>query len=135
MRVIVCGGRKYEDDVTVDTALIRLHRKTPVTLLIHGGATGADALARSWAMRRGVPTEMYLPAWGRHGLAAGSIRNGWMLREGRPDLVVAFPGGNGTADMVQQAQEARVPVAIVERDCRIHGDGSKFFSTHTSRVA
>jgi predicted Rossmann-fold nucleotide-binding protein len=33
-----------------------------------------------------------------------------MLSEGKPDLVIAFPGGRGTADMIRQAKEAGVPV-------------------------
>jgi UDP-N-acetylglucosamine:LPS N-acetylglucosamine transferase len=127
VRIIVCGGRRYEDDVIVDAVLDRLHRKTPVTLLIHGGATGADALARSWAMHRGVLTDTYPAAWKTHGLAAGSIRNAWMLREGRPELVVAFPGGPGTADMLRQTRQAGCPVVVVERDGRVHGDGRAFF--------
>jgi hypothetical protein len=135
MKVIACGGRAYEDDVIVDIVLDHLHRKTPVTLLIHGGATGADVLARSWAMRRGVPTDTYPAAWQHHGLAAGHIRNGWMLREGQPDLVVAFPGGDGTADMVRQARGAGVPVAAVERDGRVRGEGRRFFPVRMRRVA
>jgi hypothetical protein len=33
-----------------------------------------------------------------------------MLNEGRPDLVVAFPGGKGTAGMMALARKADVPV-------------------------
>jgi hypothetical protein len=33
-----------------------------------------------------------------------------MIAEARPDLVVAFPGGAGTADMVKQARAARIEV-------------------------
>lgn len=47
--------------------------------------------------------------------AAGPIRNSRMLREGKPDLVLAFPGHGGTADMVKQAGEAGVGVMKAER--------------------
>ena len=33
-----------------------------------------------------------------------------MLDERRPDLVVAFPGGRGTADMVGRARSAGIEV-------------------------
>jgi hypothetical protein len=33
-----------------------------------------------------------------------------MLEDFRPDLVVAFPGGRGTADMVRRADGAEVPI-------------------------
>jgi hypothetical protein len=36
-----------------------------------------------------------------------------MLEEGKPDLVVAFPGGTGTANMVKQARAAGVEVLEV----------------------
>ena len=41
---------------------------------------------------------------------AGPRRNARMLAEGKPDLVVAFPGGRGTADMVSKARAAKVEV-------------------------
>jgi hypothetical protein len=36
-----------------------------------------------------------------------------MLGQGHPDLVVAFPGGRGTADMVRRANAAGVRVMEV----------------------
>jgi hypothetical protein len=49
------------------------------------------------------------PDWKRHGPAAGPMRNQRMLDWG-PDLVVAFAGGKGTADMVRRARAAGVDV-------------------------
>jgi hypothetical protein len=51
--------------------------------------------------------------WNTHGRAAGPIRNQRMLDEVKPELVVAFPGGRGTADMVRRAREAGVNVYLV----------------------
>lgn len=33
--------------------------------------------------------------------------------EGKPDLVVAFPGGSGTADCVRRAKAAGVEVLVI----------------------
>jgi hypothetical protein len=41
---------------------------------------------------------------------AGPIRKQQMLDEGKPDLVVAFPGGRGTAHMVRIARAAGIEV-------------------------
>jgi len=41
--------------------------------------------------------------------AAGPIRNQWMLKYGKPDLVLALPGGAGTASMIDLASKAGVP--------------------------
>lgn len=113
MRVLVCGGRDYNDAKTVREVLDRLHKETPFSCVIHGAARGADTLAGLWAKRSEVPVEAYTAAWSRYGRAAGMIRNEQMLREGRPDLVVAFPGGVGTAGMVRIARAAGVRVEAV----------------------
>jgi hypothetical protein len=82
-------------------------------VLIEGGARGADRLAREWAKAHGVTVETYEAEWQRYGRGAGPIRNDTMIRDGDPDLVVAFPGGSGTADMVRRATIFSVPVERV----------------------
>ncbi|BAQ18361.1 hypothetical protein GL4_2928 [Methyloceanibacter caenitepidi] len=82
--------------------------------MIHGNATGADALAGFWAIAVGVPILAFAADWNKHGRAAGPIRNKQMLDEGKPDLVIAFPGGRGTANMVRQARERGVEVVEVK---------------------
>ncbi|UMO76018.1 DprA-like DNA processing chain A [Planktothrix phage Pra-JY27] len=110
LRILVCGGRDYEDRPAVYRALDRLHAKRGISLLIHGAARGADTLAREWAEDRNVPLMEFMADWKRHGFAAGPLRNQQMLDKGRPDGVVAFPGGNGTADMVRRAQSSGLKV-------------------------
>ena len=80
------------------------------SVVIHGGARGADISADVCALAFGIDVEVYPADWAKHGKAAGPIRNAQMLREGRPDAVLAFPGGRGTADMVRRAKRAGVPV-------------------------
>ena len=104
MKILVCGGRNYEGKDYVDEVLGRYHRERRISLIIQGGANGADLLARIWAMDSGVNHNTYLPNWKIHGIKAGPKRNLQMLREGKPDLVIAFPGGKGTADMVRQTK-------------------------------
>lgn len=89
--------------------------------MAQGGATGADALARRWARWRGVWCVPYEADWNRYGKAAGPIRNERMLADFRPDLVVAFPGGRGTAHMVDIASRAGVRVMVVSRSQSARG--------------
>lgn len=110
MRLLVCGGRDYNDRERLFAALDAAHAHKPVTLVIHGAAKGADTLAGEWADARGIPVQAYPADWKKLGLVAGPVRNERMLREGKPDGAVAFPGGNGTADMVRRAEAARVSV-------------------------
>lgn len=111
MRFIVCGGRDYTDSRAVFHALDRLRARGLVTAIIHGGARGADAHAGSWAEQQaGVELVVFEADWERDGRAAGPKRNARMIAEGRPDGVVAFPGGRGTADMTRQAEAAGIKV-------------------------
>jgi ABC-type Fe3+-hydroxamate transport system substrate-binding protein len=113
-RVLVCGSRDYTDLATMRDVLASL---PAVAQLIHGGAQGADTLAESIARERGWSFVTYPADWQTYGRAAGPIRNNQMLRDGAPDLVIAFrsrPDSRGTNDMIQQARKAGVPVVVVE---------------------
>ncbi len=110
MKVLVCGGREYADQDKVNEVLTDIHKKNPIDILIHGGAKGADRLAWNWTVDNDVTVLVYTADWNKHGRAAGPIRNRRMLDEQHPDLVVAFPGGNGTAHMVDIAKKDGVPV-------------------------
>lgn len=105
MRILVCGGRSYEDWNAVSKALKSLEP----TVIIQGGAPGADRLAQKWAEHNAIPVVTYPANWNT-GKKGGPMRNAFMLGDSRPDMVVAFPGGTGTADMVRQAVAASVPV-------------------------
>ena len=109
VRLLVCGGRRYDDRERVYRALGMIMMRKQIVVLMHGGATGADALADDWANERGF-ARMIFPVgrfeWSLHGRFAGPMRNQRMLRDGRPTAVVAFPGGAGTAGMCKLAEEA-----------------------------
>lgn len=113
IRVLVCGGRRYNDPLTLGSWLGGIHKQRGISMIIQGGAEGADRLARLWAQFADVPLRTFHAAWDTHGKAAGPIRNRTMIQEGKPDLVVAFPGSNGTANMVAWARQAGVEVLEV----------------------
>ena len=82
----------------------------PKYCIIQGQARGADRMAAVWAFYRGVAM-LAMPAnWDYYDKRAGSIRNTWMLDFGLPDLLIAFPGGYGTANMVEQTRERNIQV-------------------------
>jgi len=125
MRVLVCGGRDFTDSVFVVNTLFRLEEEYgDFTTVIHGGATGADSEAGVFARMRHAKEIVFRANWKRHGKAAGPIRNQRMLDEGKPDLVVAFPGGRGTANMVQLAKLAGVKVEDYRPHPPLDGGGA-----------
>jgi hypothetical protein len=109
MRILVCGGRNFRNVSFVAWTLGRVSNGEYCTVIC-GGATGGDALAAKWALSKQMGLECYEAEWEKYGRAAGPIRNQRMLDEGKPDVVVSFPGGRGTADMVRRATEAGIKV-------------------------
>ena len=110
---LVCGGRDYADRATFNNAMGDLtEMKGCPRRIIHGDYRGADALADEWGRRMALEVLPVPADWKKHGPAAGPIRNAAML-EHKPDLVIAFPGGGGTADMVRKARAAGIDVAEI----------------------
>jgi YspA, cpYpsA-related SLOG family len=131
MRVLVTGGRDYRDQRRVDEALDTIHAVTPIEVIIHGAATGADSLAADWAQRHRVPIDPFPADWentdampcrigvNRHGKRfnklAGFNRNTRMVTElGTAGLCVVFPGGAGTQDC--RAKALRAGIATLDVD-------------------
>lgn len=119
MRVLICGGR----DMDRTTAWNWLERNAKdeigfalnltsfkIGTIMHGGARGVDEAAGDWGRSENVDVLCFRADWKKHGKAAGPLRNARMLLEGKPDVVIALPGGRGTADMVRRAEDAGVPV-------------------------
>lgn len=105
MKILVCGGRDYDDYASVEKALNHCLKNFKKISIIEGGAKGADSLARKWAIAHAVEVTTINAKWGEFGKRAGIIRNIEML-EMNPDFVIAFPGGKGTAHMTSIAEKA-----------------------------
>lgn len=97
--VIVTGGRDYDDAEKMAIVLGSLD----LGMVIQGGASGADLLAKKYARKCSRYIETFEADWDKHGRAAGPIRNGEMLDAHPNALVIAFPGGKGTENCVEQA--------------------------------
>lgn len=108
--LLVCGGRSFSGRDAVYEALDLIGPQ----VVVHGAAPGADSLAGRWANEHGVEERPFPAMWKTFGLAAGPIRNQAMLDSAHPNMVLAFPGGAGTADMVSRAKAAGVKVVTYE---------------------
>lgn len=126
-KVLICGGRDYKEKYYFWEFLDAEFRKRgwvhppdkygnwlPCVKIIHGGAKGADTLADDYAVTNWCPVKEYPADWTKHGKLAGSIRNNEMLVKEQPDLVIAFPGGKGTANMIDQAKRRGVEVIEIK---------------------
>ena len=130
MRVLVCGGRDFNDYDMLSEWLIyflKQYAAMPLhTTIISGHARGADKLGERFANVNDCKLLIFPADWDKYKKGAGHIRNQQMLDEGKPDLVVAFPGGNGTADMIRRAVKAKV------RTISIHKDGQGYSEHYTN---
>lgn len=112
--IAVCGGREFSDWELVREALDSVRKDPGLDKLITGGCRGADKLAEDWANLNLVDLEVFEANWEQYGKSAGPIRNQEMLDLGKPDLLLAFPGGRGTSDMVKRALKSGIKIAIVD---------------------
>lgn len=114
MRYLICGTREASQEMSDAVWNWVMENCEPGDVVIHGAASGVDEQAMIAA--QAIPGVKHLPFqadWHTHRRAAGPIRNRRMIEEGKPDLVVAFPGGRGTANMVAQARKAGIDVIEV----------------------
>jgi hypothetical protein len=124
-RVLIYGGRDWDNQAQLDRVLDVLHLLAPFTLVINGGQVshkatdderaphffGADWQAAVWAGKVKIPVKYFYANWvqgGQFRKAAGPERNQRMLVEGRPDIAVEFPGGRGTKDMHERLVRAGI---------------------------
>ena len=128
-RVLICGGHRDSRERLAKWAfrvLLREGDLGPVKGMvgIQGCAAGWDTYGRQFFISIGCRPEngtlldfpIRAADWSRYGKAAGPIRNRQMRIEGKPDLIVAGPGRNGTADMIKQGYDNDIPVIDLTKE-------------------
>lgn len=119
MKTIIAGGRDYVLTRGDARWLDELRSTLPITEVVSGGATGADAGGEKWANTRGITIHPCPANWDditapgavvrtrrdgrKYNVLAGFWRNEEMAKYA--DALIAFPGGRGTADMIARATE------------------------------
>lgn len=118
MIVLVTGSRTMRDPDFLNSILDFFNNTQGISLLIEGGASGADRFAGEWAESRGVTYAVFPALWKAQGLSAGPVRNGAMIKFIKPDKVLAFvaDGSKGTKNMIKQALDKNLKVHIYTED-------------------
>ena len=109
-RLIICGGRDFQDYDLLRSRLDRLTAYYENIRIVSGHARGVDTFAEQYAAEKGIPISVFPAEWAKYGKAAGPIRNRAMLdfaKEETP-VVAAFWDGKsrGTANMIKLANTA-----------------------------
>ncbi len=109
------SGRKWANVSVTFAALDSIHAYMPISFVIEGGAHGADALIRAWAIQREINNWVERADWDKYGRSAGIIRNEIMVK--MPiDIAVGFPGGKGSLNMLGRCLKKGVLTIIVLQD-------------------
>lgn len=120
MRLLVCGGRHFDKAALVEIEMSRIHAKTPVSVLIHGGMPGIGFPAEAWARRNNVHVIRY-PANFSLGKAGDSTRDLFMVEDSRPETLLVFPGGRRTSELLRMVGRKDLRVVEVSDADQEHG--------------
>ena len=113
MKVIaIVGSRGFNDYSMLERFIKMNYPISDVSLIVSGGANGADSLAEVFARENGIPIEVLKPDWKTFGKSAGIRRNVEIVSQS--DIVFAFWDGNskGTAFTIKEAQRQNKSIFV-----------------------
>ena len=113
MRVIIAGGRDFNDFDLLKEKCDKILSNIKVTEIVSGGAKGADSLAERYAFGCGYNFKKFTANWNDLGKAAGIIRNCDMSLYS--DALIAFWDGKsrGTKHMIETAKNDGLKIRII----------------------
>lgn len=121
LKILVCGSRDfnkgaYSKKQVFDTLdeLRRTRFAHNELTVINGWANGADLAGAEWAENNNLPFLSVPADWGQYGKLAGFYRNEVMLTKGKPDVVIAFPGNEGTKDMIARTKRRNIELIEIK---------------------
>lgn len=112
MKLAIIGSRDFSDYLCLKQALEPY--KTKLTLVVSGGARGADKLGEQWAVENNIKTLIFLPDWDKFGKRAGFIRNEDIIKN--CDCCIAFWDGQskGTSHSISLCEKYNKPYKIIK---------------------
>ena len=111
MKIAIIGSRGFTNKQLLDKTLEPLKNK--ITLVVSGGAKGADKLGEQWALDNKIETLIFLPDWDKHGKRARFIRNEDIIKNS--EVCLAFWDGEspGTRHSLTLCKKHDVPYKII----------------------
>ena len=113
MKVAIIGGRDFHQKEFLFEKVLSIVQNNKVSMIISGGAKGADTLAKHFALDHEIPFQEYLP---QYHLFPGKIaplkRNEQIVNA--CDILVAFPCSNskGTLHAISLAKKQNKEIYI-----------------------
>lgn len=137
MITIISGGRHYKITPQNYVVLNEIHNETPITEVRGDHSRGgplADRCGMVWAATKDIPTRSFTAEWERFGRGAAPIRNREMLMaQPKAQMLIAFPGIDGAAEIISQAEWENLRIWFIENGQRkLLNDGHKITSLVTT---
>lgn len=120
MKIIVAGGRDFNNRFTIDKILSQYINPEEDTI-ISGDARGADMLGVEWAAHFSVPIQHFPAYWDIYGKAAGFIRNAEMGEYADAAIVFWDGQSKGTAHMIQTMKRLKKPCYVFDYNGELNG--------------
>ena len=112
MKLIVAGGRNYNNYAHLKKTLDAFRLKYHVEEIVSGADHGVDTLGEQYAKEHDIWLTQFPADWNKHRKAAGPIRNAQMAEYA--DCLLAFWDGSskGTKNMIENMHKQKKPVYI-----------------------
>lgn len=111
MKVIIAGGREFNDYKFIKESIIKLNLN--ISEIVSGKSKGVDTMGEQYALENNIPIKTFPANWEKHGRAAGPIRNKEMADYA--DVLISFWNGQskGTKSMIELAKKKGIIVHII----------------------
>ena len=111
IKLAVIGGRDFNNKALLTKTLDEIRDK--ISVVVSGGAKGADKMGEDWATENNIPTKIFYPDWKKWGPSAGPRRNELIINE--CDECIAFWDGKskGTAHSIELCKKQNKPLRII----------------------
>lgn len=115
MKIAIIGSRTFNNYELLRQSLdeFSFEANVNISLIVSGGAKGADILGERYAQENNIETMIFLPDWEKHGKSAGFIRNQFIINNA--DFAIAFWDGEskGTLSSINIAKKQKKGVRVV----------------------
>ena len=110
MKIGVVGSRDFDDYKKLEKELNKIEG---ITVIVSGGAKGADTLAREFAEKNDIKLTEFKPDYEQYGRGAPIRRNKKIVEYS--DQIIAFWDGEsrGTKNTIDIAEKQDKPITII----------------------
>lgn len=111
MKIAVVGSRRFNN---YDLLKQVLDKHGKASLIISGGAKGADTLGQRYAKENGLIMHIRYPDYRRYGRKAPLVRNVLIALDCEEMIAFPMPNSSGTWHVIRKAKQFHKKVYIVE---------------------